>query len=493
MGVSALMALVYPWCLVKVIDDGVLQSDGGAVAFWLAGVVVCLALSGVLRYAGRRLVLRQGLDAEKQTLKSLYAHVFNVDLRAIPEHTHGELMGRILSAGASERAYIEAVYDQGIPLLFTALGTLGALLALSVQLAVVGLLLFPFAAAILVWMRRRIRPAARQQYTAQESMFRAIVEDFRAMVPIRALHQCDRFKTRFGNLVDQKADAEFDLNNKMAIQGPILDILQALTLGVIFGVGCYAVLRSELTIGVLVGFQVYLGRLFVLIRSGVGLFGAYQHYVEGVSRADEILHIPCIDVADPGIARAPELLRVEHMRFGFGDHVVWDDKSLTIAEGEFETILLPSGGGKTTLARCILGLYPLWGGSIAVPDGNPKTIGFVPQENVLFDGTLSDNISLMCESLEDQKYREVLEVCALSEIAERFGNQTIGEQGMKLSGGEQRRVMLARALAASPRLLIIDQMVSELEPELCRQIFQRIRSKYPKMGILYLGHRMPEL
>ncbi len=493
MGVSALLALVYPWCLVKVIDEGVLKSDGHAVVFWLSCVVLSLAMSGVLRYVGRRLMVQQGLDAEKQTLKSLYAHVFKADLREIPEFTHGELMGRILSAGASRRAYLEAVYDQGIPLLFTAFGTLGALLALSIKLALVGLALFPFAAALLVWMRRRIRPAARMQYKAQESMFRAIVEDFRAMVPIRALQQHDRFRKRFDDLVDQKADAEFDLNNKMALQGPILDVLQALTLGVIFGVGCYEVLQSELTIGVLVGFQVYLGRLFVLIRSGVGLFGAYQHYVEGLARADEIIKIPCADVPAPGIAAAPELLRIEHMRFGFGDHVVWEDKSLTVAEGQFETILLPSGGGKTTLARCVLGLYPLWSGTIAVPDGRPETIGFVPQENVLFDGTLSDNILLMCESLEDAEYLRILDVCAISDLARRFEDQTIGEQGMKLSGGEQRRVMLARALAASPRLLIIDQMVSELEPDLCRQIFQRIRAAYPKLGILYLGHRMPEL
>ena len=83
-------------------------------------------------------------------------------------------------------------------------------------------------------------------------------------------------------------------------------------------------------------------------------------------------------------------------------------------------------------------------------------------------------------------------MCGLEGVAGRLGDQALGERGGKLSGGEQRRVMLARALANSPRLLIIDQMASELEPELCRTIFERIQSCFPSMAILYLGHRLPE-
>ncbi len=493
MGISALLALVYPWCLVKVIDDGVSRSDETAIIWWLSGAVISLILSGILRYLARRLIAQQAIDAEKKTLKHLYSRVFSADLREIPDHAQGEFMGQILSCGAAQHAFIEALYDQGIPLLCTAVGTLIALMSLSWSLALASLVLFPIAAVLLVWVRRRIRPATRHHYETQEKLFRDIVEDFRAMVSIRALHQTNRFSQRFSETVDNRAAAAFDLNDKQAIQGPILDILQAVMLGIIFGIGSFCVLHSELTVGVLVGFQIYMARLFVLIRSGVGLFGSYQHYIEGIARAQTIDNLKLIQPQTPEIAQSPELLRIEHMTFGFDTHPVWNDKSLIVSEGQLETILLPSGGGKTTLARCILGLYPLQSGTIAVPDGNPATIGFVPQENVLFDGTLYDNISLMCAHLEDAEYQRILDICIIADLEKRFKNQTIGEQGMKLSGGEQRRVMLARALAGSPKCLIIDQMVSELEPELCRNIFRNIREAYPKLGILYLGHRMPEI
>ena len=186
------------------------------------------------------------------------------------------------------------------------------------------------------------------------------------------------------------------------------------------------------------------------------------------------------------------VLHLDKVCFSFGEHVIWQDKSLIIKKGEFSAILLPSGGGKTTLARCILGLYPISSGSIAVPDGDVRNVGFVPQENVLFDGSIRDNISMMCGIMDDAKFENIIEMCGLEELYGRLKDECIGEQGARLSGGEQRRVMLARALAGEPKLLIIDQMASELEPELCRLIFDRIHEKMPELGILYLGHRMPE-
>ena len=490
---SALLVLLFPWCLVKVIDIGLTGMNGTAVAVWLSCACASLAVSGIVRYYARRSVRQLSLDAEKQMLRQLYASVFRADLRELPDHAHGKLMGQILSASSAKRTFVESVYEQAIPIVCTTLGTFGALLALDWPLALICCAIIPFSLPLFFWMRRRIRPAARKLYESQETMFRSLVESFRAMIPIRALHQTERFQNRFDQDVSSRSDATFDLQNKMAVQGPFLDILQATVLAAVFGIGSMFIFDGTLTVGILVGFQIYLARMFGLVRSCTGLFSAYQHYIEGLARADEITAIQpaskiCLNTAQP-----PYVLQIEHLRFGFGDHVVWDDASLSVKAGHLETILLPSGAGKTTLARCILGLYPVWSGTIAIPGGDPKTIGFVPQDNVLFDGTLLDNISLMCPDLPESQYRKILSICALDAIAERFADTTIGEQGAKLSGGEQRRVMLARALASAPKLLIIDQMVSELEPDLCRSIFAAMRQAYPEMGILYLGHRMPEI
>ena len=99
---------------------------------------------------------------------------------------------------------------------------------------------------------------------------------------------------------------------------------------------------------------------------------------------------------------------------------------------------------------------------------------------------------MLCPDLSDDDFNHLLYICCLEPLAKQIGRDSIGEAGSRLSGGEQRRVMLARALANRPKLLIIDQMTSEIEPELCQTIFSRIVEDNPKIGILYLGHRQPE-
>lgn len=489
---GALAELAGPWCLVQAIDLGIAARDWVALSVWLGGMALAYILAGVLRYVGRCRILKIGLDLERRCMNRLFGCVMHADIRALPETMQGEYMGQILLAASNERAFVEMMYAQGVPLATTAVGSFAVLLTLSWPLAVVCLGCFPFAALLWRWMRRQIRPAARCEYESREGVYRIIAEVFGALVPIRALRREDKFCRRFEEQSSWCQETGYALGRKMAIQGPFFDFLQATVLVAVFGVGGIEVMSGDASVGVLLGFQVYLARLFGLMRSGTGLFGAYQHFIEGSARARDIERLPQAEGGTFGVCVWPEVLRIDHLTFSFGARVVWDDFSLVLREGEKHAILLPSGRGKTTLARCILGLYPVSRGTVSLPSGTPDGVGFVPQENALFDGTLYDNVSIMCEDLDQASYKRLLTVCGLEGVAGRLGDQALGERGGKLSGGEQRRVMLARALANSPRLLIIDQMASELEPELCRTIFERIQSCYPSMAILYLGHRLPE-
>ncbi len=489
---SSAFALVVPWALVKVIDDGIAPGRMQILFIWLGVAAVSQCLSGIFRYIGNCRVAAYALDAEKKSIMSLFSKMMSADLRALPELAQGQAMGQIVFASSSERHFFEVIYTQGMTLLVAGIGTAAALFALSWQIALFSLLICPAAAGLWIWMKKKIGPAVRDEYENRESLYRQIVDIFRAMTSIRALRLGDRFAARFEKTCDKSRDAAWNLEKKMAVQGPYFDVFQAFVLIAVFGFGGYAVTQNAVSIGALIGFQIYLSRLFGLMRSGTGIFGAWQQYIEGRARALDIQNLPSADDVHFESAGNCEVLHLDKVCFAFGEHSIWKDETLVIHKGERKALLLPSGAGKTTLARCILGLYPISSGSIAIPEGNPKKIGFVPQENVLFDGTIRENIELMSESLEDECYRDIVNTCGLEELVERFEGESIGEQGARLSGGEQRRVMLARALASKPELLIIDQMASELEPELCARIFDSICKKYPEMGIFYLGHRMPE-
>ena len=489
---SASMSILVPWCLVQVMDAGIAAGNLDVLWNWLLAAAGAQALAGFMRFWGTCAISKYGLQLEKNRLKSLYTHIMQADLRMLPDIAQGSAIGQMMFASNSERHFLETLYLQGIPLLITTIGTGFALLALSPVLTLCSFSILPIAALLWLWLKQRIRPAARLDYENQESLYRHLVDTFQALIPIRALHQNNKFCRQLDEIASSCQESSYLLQFKLAVQGPFYDFLQALVLIAVFGLGGYWVIHDALSIGALLGFQLYLARLFTLLRGSTGLFGAWQHYLEGRTRSDSIENLP---PAMPPIfqhATSPEILRLDKLSFRFETHEVWHEKSLIIHEGERHAILLPSGGGKTTLARCILGLYPINGGSISLPDASSECIGFVPQENVLFDGSLRENIGLMTENLDESHYSALLHACALEDLAARFQDSPIGERGSRLSGGEQRRVMLARALASNPKLLVIDQMASELEPELCQTIFVRIQAYMPKLGILYLGHRMPE-
>lgn len=489
--ISSVLSIASPWFLVQAIDRGIVAGDMAQVWTWSVLAAASQLVSGLMRFWGECRVRRHALREERSCLCRMFEKTMGADLRSFPEIAQGRAMGQIIFSSGSERFFIETLYSQGIPVVVTGLGTFWALIYLSWKLAILSFLIIPFGFVLWFWMKRRIGPATREAYERRERLYREIVDSLRAMCSIRALHREQKFIDGVKASSEASAEAGYAQSRALGIQGPFFDGLQAFVILVVFVMGGYGVTQGSVTIGILLGFQLYLSRLFGLMRSGTGLFGAWQQYLEGRARACEIEGLPKAEGVKFERTSGDEVLRLRDVCFSFGERTIWKDENLVIHKGEKKAILLPSGGGKTTLARCILGLYPLTSGRIAIPEGDPVCIGFVPQENVLFDVSLRENIAIAGD-LEDEVYRRLLKICGLEALSERLGEERAGEQGARLSGGEQRRVLLARALSLDPRLLIIDQMASELEPELCRKIFTEIREAMPEMGILYLGHREPE-
>lgn len=490
--VSAVSDVVAPWCLVRAIDDGLLVGHTAALWMWLGAMAVVQIFGGVVRYRGRCSIAHAGAGAECRCLDRFFCRYLFADIREISDLSCGETVAQVMNTATAERTFIESFYGQVPGIVVSFIGMASVLFWLSPVLALVGLATLPLAGLLWFYLRRRLRFASQASYCARETVYRNLSDALRLMIPIRAMHRTDAFESQFHVATKENKRAYEHLQRVSAVQMPFFDSAQALAMLILFGAGGYGVISGGVSVGVLLGFQVYFTRLFGVMRSCTGLFGMYQRYVESRRRAAHIDALAQSQTVSFDIAATPNVLCVEHFSFAFGARDIWRDVNFCIREGEKRAILSSSGRGKTTLARCLLGMYPINTGRIALPGGDVTRVGFVPQENHLLNASIRDNFTLNGAPLSDETFHQLLEICCLEVVYQRYGDADIGEFGMKLSGGEQRRVMLGRALSTAPDLLIIDQMGSELEPELCREIFRRIQTVYPKLGILYLGHRMPE-
>jgi ATP-binding cassette subfamily C protein len=228
---------------------------------------------------------------------------------------------------------------------------------------------------------------------------------------------------------------------------------------------------------------------------GESAFWSLQESVEAAQRLEEARGGT---LSPPPTARGIELCDVS---FSYGDRNVLHGVSLSIPAGRMVALSGPSGAGKTTIADLIVGLYQPLSGEVLI-DGIPlqeidtvawrQMIGYVPQEMFLFHDTLLENITLGDPTITRADVDDALEAAGATEFVVHLphGLDTVmGERGARLSGGQRQRLAIARALARKPRLLVLDEVTTALDPRTEAAICATLRELRGRVTILSISHQ----
>ena len=288
------------------------------------------------------------------------------------------------------------------------------------------------------------------------------------------------------------------------------------------GIGGQMVLNDAMSVGTLVAFYFYVSRSLGPMRQAPGIVFGWYRAKAAHDRLEELFDLELTiddpsrpaEVPDgvPQVAFSEVEFAYQHPSLpGDGDEegapageeaIALDGVNLEIAPGGRCVILGPSGSGKSTTGKLVARLFDPQAGAITA-DATPlprfrleewrAKIGFVGQEVGLIRGTLRENIVFGLEEIDEAALERALEVAGVDPIVDEKPDglaTEVGEQGAKLSGGQRKRVALARALVRDPDILVVDQFAADIEQRLCREIFEAVRRDY-EVSILYLGHRIP--
>jgi subfamily B ATP-binding cassette protein HlyB/CyaB len=239
----------------------------------------------------------------------------------------------------------------------------------------------------------------------------------------------------------------------------------------------------------------------------VGLWQQWQQTRLAVARLGDIMNAPAEPYSVvPSRARAGNgAIAFEGIAFRYGEALpyLFESLNLLISPGQMVALMGPSGAGKSTLAKLLQGFYLPSRGAIRIDGVDSRHLsanelrayfGVVPQETVLFSGTLLDNIKL---ANPYASFEQVVAACKMAEIhavieALPQGYQTlIGERGSGLSGGQRQRISIARALLKGPKALIFDEATSSLDPATADQIGRTITALKGRVSILFIAHALP--
>jgi ABC-type multidrug transport system fused ATPase/permease subunit len=500
-------ALVPPYLAGRAIDDGIRAGDKSALTVILALFIAAAVVNWGATYAQTYLVNWVGERALQDLRSRLFEHLQRLSVGFYERNKAGVVISRI----TNDVQALDQLVTDGVVTLFssslTLIGTVAILVALDPGLALVTFLSFPVLAVGSIIFRIASASAYRLTREKIAIVTAYLQETLSGVRVVRAFGQEQRHKARFAELNDENREANMRTVNLNAAYFPAVELLSAVATAAILIYGGNQVVHGNLTIGVLASFVFYLSTFFDPIQQLSQLYTTYQ---AGMAALDKIF-----DLLDeqPEITDRPDAAPLDRIRgeLGFedvsfsydsGQSYALRDLSLTVPPGQTVALVGATGAGKSTFAKLVARFYDPTSGRVLLdgvdlrdmPQRSLRSrLGVVPQEGFLFSGTIRDNIAFGRPDADDDAVRDAARAVGAHDFISRLpdGYDTeVGERGGHLSAGQRQLVAFARAAAADPRILILDEATSNVDVHTESQIERGLRRLLAGRTAIVIAHRL---
>jgi ATP-binding cassette subfamily B protein/subfamily B ATP-binding cassette protein MsbA len=501
--------LVPPWIIKLIIDTVVKPGDLTPLPWLIAGLALVYLGRNVLTGARVRFnnVLEQRVIYDLR--RAVYDKLQSLSVRYYDQRATGELVSRVTSDVTNlERILIDGV-ESLVMAVLTLAGITVMLFVMHWQLAVLALIPIPFLAAGAMVFTRRVH-ALYRTIRQESGRLNAVLQDqLSGIREILAFNRETYAAERFDVHSRAYCREQLRVARVWSLYSPSMVFVGSLGTLLILGVGAREVVAGNMTLGELVAFLSYLAMFYVPINQIHSVNHMLQHALASGERVFEILDAKPDVVESDGalvLSRGAGEVRFEHVSFRYRPDVqVIHSVDLTLLPGEKVALVGPSGAGKSTLVKLLLRFYDAGSGRIAI-DGHDirgitlaslrDQIGLVPQDPVLFNGTVRENLLFGRPDANDGD----LEAAARAARAHEFiaampeGYDTlVGERGVKLSGGQKQRLAIARALLKDPPIVVLDEATSNIDSDTEVQIQDALDRLIAGRTTLIIAHRLSTL
>lgn len=500
--VIEILALALPFHLQTVMDTVLLTGQSSLLTTLAFAFLTLIIVSSALSFARAYIISWLGASIQSQWTSNLFGHLLNLPTAFFERRSIGDLLSRFSSIHSIQSvvtgSFVEAVLDGLMATL-----ALGILLWYSVSLTVV------VAVSFLLYLSVRWI-MYRSQWLVNEELLvclarqqTEIMESIRGIQTIRLAGKRSERLSRMANMTNDAADRSMRGQRLSLVFGIISQRLSDAERVILVTAGAYLVMKGSLSVGMLVAYLAYSFQFSSKAKSLADKlvdFRMLRLHAERIS--DIALEPPERNTARrrTGSPLEPHI-NVRNLGFRYADTEPWIFRGINIEirEGESVAIVGPSGCGKTTLIKVIMGLLEPTEGAVEVGGVDIRDVGLdayramiatVMQDDILFSGSIADNISLFDESSD---LDDIIEAASKAELhrdimAMPMGYETlVGDMGSALSGGQRQRVVLARALFRKPKILFLDEATSHLDPAREKAIDLQIRRE--KMTRILVAHR----
>ena len=515
--VLQLLALGLPLFTQAVIDKVVVHRTESTLVALAIGMAVFMLFTALLSWVRQFLILHTGNRVDAVLGADAFGHLLRLPVSYFQHRPTGVVAARLNGVESIREFIASAAIGLMLDLPFLLI-CLAVMLWYSTPLTFIVLGVLSIIALLSLLVAPVFRSRLNQQFLLGARNQAFLTEYIAGFETVKSLQLEPQLEKRYADYLAAYLQSGFltrQIANSYQVTANTLE--QLMTLLVLVGgawlvmhpdqAGLAAGTASAFTIGMLVAFQMFASRLSQPMLRMVGLWQQFQQARLAVQRLGDVMNAPCEPYSlVPARALQPRgEIELEAASFRYGPALppLYSNVHLRIEAGKIIAIMGPSGCGKSTLTKLLLGFYRPSEGRVLL-DGIDAShlsanelraaFGVVPQETVLFSGTVHDNLVMAnpCASFE-----QVVQAARMAEVHDVIqalpnGYQTeIGERGAGLSGGQKQRLAIARALLKNPRVLIFDEATSSLDPPTAEAFARTINQLRGKVTMLFVSHALP--
>ncbi|MDF0665030.1 MAG: ABC transporter ATP-binding protein [Nitrospira sp.] len=438
--------------------------------------------------------------------KHLFSHLQTLTVSFFARRRTGELLSRLMTDVTVIQSIVTEAPIDGVKQLVTFVGGITFLLMMNWRLCLLILILLPLLVLVAKIFGRRLKSLStsiQDQTAALSTLVEEVISGIRI---VKSFVQTQREKARFADQVDHTLHLTLRRAAIMAVFIPVISLLTFSSATAVLWYGGRQVIEGVVTPGDLFAFVLFAGILIGPFSSAARVFAQVKEAQGATQRVFEILD------AQPDICDRPDAqtlvtvdgqMRVESVNFSYdARHPVLSNLSFEAKPGELVALVGPTGAGKTTVVNLLHRFYDPTEGRITI-DGKDlrqvtveswyRQIALVPQETILFGGTILDNIRYGDMAANETAVLEASQAAHAHDFITSLpdGYQTlVGEKGVNLSGGQRQRIAIARAILKNPRILLLDEATSSLDTESERLVQEALQRLMEGRTTFVVAHRL---
>lgn len=477
---GTLIELALPYILKHILDV-VVPTDGRVpmILLWGGGMVLCALLALLCNIKANRMASKVARDSAYAIRKDLFSRSLTLSGKQIDHFTIPSLETRITTDTYNIQQFVGRIQRLGVRAPLLLLGGLIVSLVMDLYLSLVMLAIMPVIFLVVYFVSRYGARLYTNVQKAVDGMIRVVREDSRGIRVIKALSRVEKERTRYDAVNDELVKAEKKASLTMGFVNPVMSLLMNLGITFVVLLGATRVMGGETEPGTIVAFTQYFTMISNATLSVTRIFMMSTKSIASAERVRQVVDAP----EDPVLYPETEYSPVEE-----AEHVVFDNVSFSYENNKNAlqnvSFSLPKGGtlgvigatgsGKTTLTSLLMRVYDVEAGSVRIDGRDVRTIpsgelkgkfGVAMQNDFLYADTVYENIRFGRDLTAQQIETAARMACAhefISAMEEGY-QAVLAPKGANLSGGQKQRLLIARALAGEPEILILDDSFSALD------------------------------